>query len=79
MDFAHRGPLSTDEWRRRGREQIERALSYSPRQVPLDLHYLSTVQKRGYKRHLISFAGTDERSASRMVMLPRRVGVIAPQ
>lgn len=31
LDYRHRGRMPLDQWRRRGREEIARALSYSPK------------------------------------------------
>ncbi len=74
MDFKHRGSMSVDEWRRHGREQVERALSYSPRSVPLDIRYVSSVQRKGYKRHLISFAGTEAYRVPAFLLVPEGQG-----
>lgn len=74
MDFKHRGSMPVDEWRRHGREQVERALSYSPRSVPLDIRYVSSVQRKGYKRHLISFAGTEAYRVPAFLLVPEGQG-----
>jgi dienelactone hydrolase len=58
LDYRHRGRMPLDEWRRRGREEIARALSYSPKPVPLDLRVHSTTARPGYELRTISFAGS---------------------
>src|SRR5690349_15657026 len=37
MDYAHRQGISIEQWRARGRAEVQRALSYTPRTVPLDM------------------------------------------
>ena len=58
LDYRHRGRIPLDEWHRRGREEIARALSYSPKAVPIDLRVHSTSTHPGYELRRISFAGS---------------------
>jgi dienelactone hydrolase len=58
LDYRHRGRLALDEWRRQGREEIARALSYAPKAVALDLRVHSTATHPGYELRRISFAGS---------------------
>src|SRR5687768_7950801 len=58
MDYAHRQGLSVDEWRTRGRAEVLRALSYSPKAVPLDMKVHSVEKREGYELRVISFAGS---------------------
>jgi dienelactone hydrolase len=70
MDYAHRKRVSLEEWRRRGREQIRRTLSYSPKQVPLNLEVHDTVKRRGYTLRVISFAGSAHYRVPAFLLVP---------
>jgi dienelactone hydrolase len=70
MDYAHRNGLSLEEWRRRGREEIRRALSYSPKHVPFDLEIHNTIQRRGYSLRVISFAGSTHYRVPAFLLVP---------
>jgi len=58
LDYFHRKGLPLSEWRRQGRAEVLRALSYRPRTVPLDLKVHSTITRAGYQVRTISFAGS---------------------
>lgn len=58
MDFEHRGDLSVSEWRARGRAAVQKALSYNPEKVALDMKVHSVVKRDGYEIRVISFAGS---------------------
>jgi dienelactone hydrolase len=58
MDYAHRQGLSVEEWRTRGRAEVQRALSYSPKTVPLDAKVHAVEKRAGYELRVISFAGS---------------------
>ena len=58
LDYAHRQGASTKEWQTRGRAELQRALSYSPKTVPLDLKVHSVEKRTGYELRVISFAGS---------------------
>src|SRR5512139_1836674 len=58
MDYAHRQGLNVNEWRRRGRAEVQRCLSYAPKAVPLDVQVHSVVKREGYEVRMISFAGS---------------------
>ena len=47
MDYAHRGNVPVEEWRGRGRAELERSLSYSPRKVPVDVGRNAAGRPRG--------------------------------
>ncbi|MCP5119617.1 MAG: hypothetical protein GY953_53135, partial [bacterium] len=58
MAFEHRGDLSVDEWRRRGRAELHRTLSYFPEPAALDLKVHSVEQREGYEVRKVSFAAS---------------------
>ena len=58
MDYAHRQGISVEEWRARGRAEVQRALSYSPKTVPLDVKVHAVEKRAGYELRIISFAGS---------------------
>jgi len=58
MDYAHKRGMSLKEWRARGRAELERALSYSPKPVPLDIQVHNVEKRDGYELRVISFAGS---------------------
>jgi dienelactone hydrolase len=70
MDFAHRGRLTVEQWRSRGRAEVRRALSYSPRPAPLDLKVHSTVRREGYEIRTISFAGSGHYRVPAYLLVP---------
>jgi dienelactone hydrolase len=72
MDYEHRSGLSLEEWRRRGCEEIERTLSYSPKHVPLDLQVSDGVQRRGYSLRVISFAGSNHYRVPAFLLAPTK-------
>jgi hypothetical protein len=55
MDYAHRQGISVEEWRARGRAEVQRALSYSPKTVPLDAKVHAVEKRAGYELRVISF------------------------
>jgi dienelactone hydrolase len=57
MAYANRQGLSTEAWRSRGRAELHRTLSYSPKAVPLDLKVHSVQKRAGFELRVISFAG----------------------
>jgi dienelactone hydrolase len=58
FDYEHRGSLSLEQWRMRGRGAVERALSYEPKAVPLDLQVHRSDKREGYELRVVSFAGS---------------------
>ena len=50
--------MSVGEWQRRGRAELQRTLSYSPKPVPLDLKVEKVIVRQGYETRRISFAGS---------------------
>ena len=75
MDYAHRGGMSVDEWRRRGRAEVQRELSFSPRPVPLDLQVHSVVERDGYQIRVVSFAGSGHYRVPAYLLVPDGKGV----
>jgi dienelactone hydrolase len=70
LAFANRGALSVEEWRRRGRAEIERTLSYSPKGVPLDVRVHETLPRTGYEIRRISFAGSPHYRVPAFLLVP---------
>jgi hypothetical protein len=48
LAHEHRGNLPFADWRRKGRAEVARTLSYAPKAVPLDVRVQATFQRRGY-------------------------------
>lgn len=74
MDFAHKGNLSTDAWRNRGRAEVQRAFSYSPKMAPLDLKVHSVTKRDGYQIREISFAGSPYYRIPAYLLIPEGKG-----
>ncbi len=72
MDYAHRKGLSVDEWRRRGRAEVQRCLSYAPNPVPLDVRVHSVAKRDGYEVRVISFAGSAHYRVPAFLLVPDR-------
>jgi cephalosporin-C deacetylase-like acetyl esterase len=70
MAFEHKGSLSVAEWRRRGRAELERALSYFPKPVPLDVKVHSVVRRDGLEIRTISFAGSAHYRVPAFLLVP---------
>jgi len=74
MDWTHRGALSVDQWRRRGREEVQRTLAYAPRAVPLEVRVESVVRRAGYQVRTISFAGSAHYRVPAYLLVPEGKG-----
>lgn len=74
MDFAHKGKLSVAEWRDRGRAEVQRAFSYSPSKVPIDMQVHSVVKRDGYEIRTISFAGSKYYRIPAFLLVPEGKG-----
>ena len=70
LDYEHKGALPLDQWRKRGREAVERALSYAPKPVPLDLKVHRTEKRKGYELRTISFAGSAHYRIPAFLLVP---------
>jgi len=70
MEFVSKGSLGVEEWRRRGRAEVAKALSYSPKPVPLDLKIHSVVKRDGYEVRIISFAGSAHYRVPAYLLVP---------
>ena len=82
MDYAHRRGLSADEWRLRGRAEVQRCLAYSPKPVALDVRVHSVAKRDGYEVRTISFAGSAHYRVPAYLLVPdkaagKRPGVVA--
>ena len=74
MDYAHRGGMTVEKWRARGRAEVQRALSYTPKTVPLDVRVHAVVKRAGYEVRTISFAGTAHYRVPAYLLLPQGRG-----
>jgi len=74
MDYAHRGSLSLEEWRQRGRAEVKRTLSYFPQPVPLDLKIESITKRQGYEIRVVSFAGAPYYRIPAYLLIPEGTG-----
>lgn len=70
--YEHKGALSTEAWRKRGRDAVEKALSYEPKPVPLDLQVHRTAKGNGYELRVISFAGSAHYRIPAFLLVPDR-------
>lgn len=70
MDYSHKAGMPVKEWRARGRAEVQRALSYSPRTVPLDLKVHSVVKRQDYEIRIISFAGSPHYRIPAYLLVP---------
>lgn len=72
LAYENRGTASVEEWRRRGRAEIQRTLSYWPKPVPLDLKVHSVIPREGYDVRVISFAGSPHYRVPAFLLVPTR-------
>jgi dienelactone hydrolase len=72
LDYQHRNGLPVKEWRARGRAELDRRLSYSPKTVPLDLKVHSVVKRTGYEIRVVSFAGSPHYRVPAYLLVPDR-------
>lgn len=70
LEYARRGELSVDEWRRRGRAEVQAQLSYWPKTVPLDLEVHAVAKRQGYEIRTISFAGSPHYRVPAYLLVP---------
>ena len=70
MEFARKGSLSVEDWRKRGRAEVAAALSYSPKAVPLDIKTHSVLKRDGYEIRTISFAGSSHYRVPAYLLVP---------
>ena len=74
LAFEQRGKTSVDEWRRRGRAEVQRFLSYSPAPVPLDVQTHAVQKREGYEVRTISFAGSRHYRVPAYLLVPNGGG-----
>src|SRR5688572_15171247 len=74
MDFSHKGKLSVNEWRDRGRAEVQRAFAYSPPKVSLDIKTHSITKRDGYVIRSISFAGSPYYRIPAYLLIPEGQG-----
>lgn len=70
MSYAQRGGLSVEQWRQRGRAELVRALSYSPRRVPLDVQVHGRHPREGYEVRVISYAASPHYRVPAFLLVP---------
>ena len=61
---------SVAEWQRLGRAEVQRAMSYSPKPVPLDLKVHSVTKRDGYEIRAVSFAGSAHYRVPALLLVP---------
>jgi len=72
LDYWHRGSLTIEEWRRRGRAEVERTLDFHPKPVPIDLKVHSSQRMQGYELRTVSFAGCEHYRIPGLLLIPDR-------
>ncbi len=70
LSYAERKGVSVEEWRRRGRREVQHRLAFSPKPIPLDLKTHSTERRDGYELHSISFAGSEHYRVPAFLLVP---------
>jgi len=70
FDYEHNGGLTLEQWRKRGRDAVEKALSYEPKPVPLDLKIARTDKRDGYEVRTISFSGSAHYRIPGLLLVP---------
>jgi dienelactone hydrolase len=74
LDYQHNKNLPAAEWRRRGRAEVQRFLSYSPASVPLAMKVHSVHPRDGYEVRVISFAGSAHYRVPAYLLVPKGGG-----
>ena len=72
LDYRHRNGMTLEQWRRRGREEVARALSFSPNAVPLDLRIESVIDRADYEIRRVSFQSTPFYRVPALLLVPRK-------
>jgi dienelactone hydrolase len=70
LAYAERRGLSVDEWRRRGRAEVLKALSYAPAPVPVDVKVHAVAKRDRYEVRTISFAGSGHYRVPAYLLVP---------
>jgi dienelactone hydrolase len=70
LEYARRGSLPVDEWRTRGRAEVQHQLSYWPKEVPLDVKVHAVSKRDGYEVRTISFAGSPHYRVPAYLLVP---------
>jgi dienelactone hydrolase len=70
MAYTNRKGTSVAEWRHRGRAEVQRELSFSPKPGPLDLKVHSVVKREGYEIRVVSFAGSTHYRVPAYLLVP---------
>ena len=70
LAYENRGKLPFADWRRRGRAEVARTLSYAPKAVPLDVRVHATFQRQGYEVRHISFAASAHYRVPAYLLVP---------
>ena len=74
LAYENRKGVSVEDWRRRGRTEVQRFLSYFPKPVPLDVKVHSVIKRDGYEIRTISFAGSAHYRVPAYLLAPESKG-----
>jgi len=70
LAYSSRKGMSADAWRRAARSEVQRELSFSPGEVPLDLKVHAVVRRDGYEIRTVSFAGSAHYRVPALLLVP---------
>jgi dienelactone hydrolase len=74
LEYRSRAGMPVEEWRRRGRAEVARFLSYFPKPVPPDVKVHSVVKRDGYEVRVISYAGSAHYRVPAYLLVPEGSG-----
>jgi dienelactone hydrolase len=77
LAYANR-KVSVRQWQKLGRAEVQRALSYAPKPVPLDVKVHSVTKRDGYEIRSISFAGSSHYRVPALLLVPDKRGEKLP-
>jgi len=72
LDYRRRDGMTLEEWRRPGREEVARALSFSPNPVALDLRIESVIDRGDNEIRRVSFQSTPFYRVPALLLVPRK-------
>jgi dienelactone hydrolase len=70
LAYEHRGAMPVEEWRQRGRAEVERFLSFHPEPITLDVRVQTIVKRAGYETRRITFAGCHHYRVPAFLLMP---------
>ncbi len=74
MEFSKRGNVPVEEWRKRARAEVTRALAYYPKPVALDLKVHSVEMREGYEIRVVSYAASGHYRVPAYLLVPDSPG-----